>query len=66
MHPWQVTPAEGRDIQKRLAPEVSFINGIPSRVSYVAGLDISPPNDEGVARGAVVVLGFPDLEVVEV
>ncbi len=32
----------------------------------IAGVDISAPNSQGVARGAVVVLSYPELDVEEV
>ncbi len=45
---------------------VDMRNGIGGEVRYVAGLDVSPPDSEGVVSGAVVVLSYPDLEVAEV
>jgi len=33
---------------------------------FIAGVDISSANSQGVARGAVVVLNYPQLDVVEV
>jgi deoxyribonuclease V len=36
------------------------------RVRFVAGLDISSPDKDGKAQGAIVILSFPHLEVVEV
>lgn len=66
LHPWQVTPEEAIAIQRRLASRVSFASRAPPEVRHVAGVDISPPNDQGAATGAVVVLQFPSLEVLEV
>ena len=57
---------EAKAIQRRLAPMVSRANAIPETVRYVAGVDISPPDDGGIVRAAVVVLGYPGLEVEEV
>ena len=45
---------------------VDMRNGIDGEVRCVAGLDVSPPDSEGVVSGAVVVLSYPDLEVAEV
>ena len=45
---------------------MSRSNGIPELARYVAGMDISPPNAEGVVRAAAVVMSLPDLAVVEV
>ena len=66
LHPWGVSPQEARVIQQRLAPMVSWENGVAGDVRYVAGADVSPPNRDGMVRGAVVVLAYPDLEVTEV
>ncbi|MDM8000363.1 MAG: deoxyribonuclease V [Dehalococcoidia bacterium] len=65
VHPWKVTPAEARAIQLRLAGMVCRENHI-SRPKLVAGVDISAPRFQGKARGTVVVLSYPGLEVVEV
>ncbi len=66
LHPWDVTVEEAKDIQRRLASQVSLANDTPREVNYVAGVDISPPDSQGIATGAVVVLAFPALEVREV
>ncbi|MFB3053038.1 MAG: endonuclease V, partial [Dehalococcoidia bacterium] len=74
LHPWRVTPAEAAAIQARLAPQV-IAEGDPSDspegVRYVAGADIAlgKPALSGVetsnGRGAVVLLSYPDLRLVE-
>lgn len=65
LHDWNVNPAEARAIQSRLAQHVtrqgSVIN--PFRI---AGVDMSSHPTRAVARGAVVVLSYPELAVVEV
>ena len=66
LHSWEVSLEEARDIQTRLAPQVSLANAIPEQPHYVAGTDISPPDSSGLAWGAVVVMSLPDLQVVEV
>ena len=65
LHPWQVTPAQAEAIQRRLATLVSKRNEI-AQPKFIAGVDISPPTAQGVAKGAVVVLGYPQLTVVEI
>jgi deoxyribonuclease V len=45
---------------------VSHESAIPDRARYVAGVDISPPDEDGIVRSAVVVLEYPGLEVREV
>jgi len=65
VHPWNVTTAEACAIQLRLAGQVSRKNEV-SRPGLVAGVDISAPRFQGRVRGTVVVLSYPDLEVVEI
>jgi deoxyribonuclease V len=64
LHDWQVSPAQARDIQRRLAGEVSRVSEVTSP-HFIAGVDISAPRERGVATGAVVVLSYPDLRLVE-
>jgi len=64
LHPWQVTPAQAQAIQQRLAALISKRNEIASP-KFIAGVDISSPNAQGVAIGAIVVLVYPQLTVVE-
>ncbi len=66
LHSWEVSLEEARDIQTRLASQVSLANAIPEQPHYVAGTDISPPDSSGVAWGAAVVMSLPDLQVIEV
>jgi len=65
VHPWKVTTAEARAIQLKLARLVSSKNKV-SRPKLVAGVDISAPRFQGRVRGTVVVLSYPELEVVEI
>ena len=57
---------EAKALQRRLAPTVSWASAIPDTVRHVGGVDISPPNAEGIVRGAAVVLRYPDLDLEEV
>jgi len=65
VHPWKVNTSEARAIQLRLARLVSRKNEVP-RPRLVAGVDISAPRFQGKVRGTVVVLSYPELEVVEI
>jgi deoxyribonuclease V len=65
LHSWQVTPDQAQAIQRRLATLVSKRNEVSSP-KLIAGVDISSPNAQGVATGAIVVLVYPQLTVVEV
>ena len=62
MHPWQVTPEEAIAIQRRLAPLVRMQGIALDQIHTVAGIDASYTDR---ARAAVVVLSFPQLEVLD-
>jgi deoxyribonuclease V len=64
MHDWQVSPAEAVKIQAALAGEISRTGNIENP-RYIAGVDISVNRWEKTGTGAVVVLSYPGLEVVE-
>lgn len=63
LHSWDVTVEEAAEIQKKLRPLVQTTNAVEiDKLKTVAGVDISL-KDEGQA--AVVVLSFPELEIVD-
>ncbi len=61
LHPWDLTPTQAFELQRRLASKV-IEAGDPGEVRYVAGVDVAvgPP-----ARAAVVVLDMQGLRPVE-
>jgi deoxyribonuclease V len=64
LHPWNVSPQEAIRLQTGLAAQV--INDTPlalDAIRLVAGVDVSVKND--ISRAAVVVLRYPDLDVIE-
>jgi deoxyribonuclease V len=63
-HSWQVSTKQAIEIQKKLADEVSR-TGSFSAPRYIAGVDISVNRFNKTGTGAVVVLNYPDLQVVE-
>jgi deoxyribonuclease V len=65
LHEWEVSVARAREIQLSLAKRVVTENGVIN-LRLIAGIDISSPDAQGVARGAVVVLRYPELSIVEV
>jgi len=65
LHPWQMSPSEARAIQRDLAGQVCRGNEIGAP-AMVAGADISASRSGSTGIGAVVVLSFPALELVEV
>lgn len=64
LHGWQLSIAQAVDLQRRLAVEVSRSNNIPTP-HFIAGVDISVGKAQEMATGAVVVLNYPELVVVE-
>ncbi|MGB6836247.1 MAG: endonuclease V, partial [Dehalococcoidia bacterium] len=62
LHPWNLEPRDAIATQKRLASQI-VLEGSPQDVQTVAGADIATPGGKG--RGAVVVLSYPDLRVLE-
>jgi len=64
LHGWEVTVAQARATQLSLARRVST-EGEVVDPRLVAGVDISAPDAQGIARGAVVVLRYPELDMVE-
>ncbi len=64
LHSWQVSTAQALEIQQRLAAQVSKKSEVTAP-RFIAGVDISAGKGEGMATGAVVVLQYPELRVVE-
>jgi len=64
LHSWQVTIAEAEEIQQALASQVVRRNEL-NTPRLIAGVDISGEDRSGMVRGAVVVLRFPELVLVE-
>jgi len=66
LHRWDLSIPEAMDTQRRLASQV-VCSGGPAEVRTVAGVDISvlEKGRRAPARGAVVVLSYPELELLE-
>ncbi len=64
LHSWQVSVAEAKEIQQVLAAQVVRRSELETP-NLIAGVDISGVDSRGMARGAVVVLRFPELVLVE-
>lgn len=64
LHPWNLDPREAIRCQHELAAQVIHDRPLdPDSVRLVAGVDVSVK--DGISRAAVVVLTFPQLQVVE-
>lgn len=57
-HPWDVAPAEAREIQHQLRERV-VVESLRSEPEVIAGIDVSLKG--GQVRAAVVLLSYPDL-----
>lgn len=64
LHSWNLSPEEAKVIQSKLARKVER-EGKLEEVKLVAGLDLSSTDKKGRARGAVVILLFPQFELME-
>lgn len=63
-HSWNVTPARAIEIQKELSGKISRTGNITTP-RLIAGVDISVNKWTKTGTGAVVVLSYPSLEIVE-
>ena len=64
LHDWHLTISESRELQNRLAPEVSRVGGVTEPL-YIAGVDVSIRKSSGIGTAAAVILEYPELSVVE-
>lgn len=64
LHNWQVSITEALDIQLRLAARVSKISEVTTP-RFIAGVDISVGKTREMATGAVIILSYPELSLVE-
>ena len=65
LHDWNVTTAEARDIQGRLAERITT-TPLTKSPKLIAGIDISVSRWHKAGRAAVVVLDYPSLEPLEI
>ena len=65
LHDWNLTTSAARDLQNRLAPDVSRLGSVVEP-RFIAGIDVSIRRSRGTGTAAVVVLEFPGLELVEI
>jgi len=65
LHGWQLSISQAIEIQRRLAAEVSRKNKVIAP-HFIAGVDISAGRAQGMATGSVIVMSYPEFEVVEI
>ena len=62
LHPWDVTPKQAVQLQKKLSRSVCIQDRFDS-ISTVAGVDVGFEDNNTVTRAAIAVLAFPSLEL---
>ena len=63
-HPWVKTVAEAKEIQQQLQPKTIATDRL-DEVKHVAGVDIGFEDNYKISKAAVVVLSYPELEIVD-
>ena len=63
LHDWNVSTKEAVEIQKKLAAQINDGDGIGTPF-LIAGVDVSGANERGIARAAIVMLNYPDLNTI--
>lgn len=64
MHTWDLTPKQAIALQQELRQQIVTCDQFGS-VRFIAGVDVGFEEQGAVTRAAVVVLAFPELEVVD-
>ena len=65
LHDWNLSPREAIELQKQLAFEVIQADAFDAPVKTVAGIDLGYDAKNDTSRAVVVVLSFPELELIE-
>src|SRR5712692_11584708 len=64
LHEWVIKPDEAIALQRELAQRIVREDQL-GEVRCVAGVDMALNEESGMARAAVVLLSYPDLEILE-
>lgn len=65
LHDWNLTPAEARALQTRLAAGIELHDRLPERIARVAGVDVGFEDRGRVTRAAIAVLDAETLAPLE-
>ncbi len=65
LHEWNLSPSQAIELQKQLAFEVIREDRFTEPVKTVAGIDLGYDIKTDTSRAVVVVLSFPDLQLIE-
>jgi deoxyribonuclease V len=65
LHEWNLSPQQAIELQKQFAYEVIEEDKFDAPIETVAGIDLGYDENTGKSRAVVVVLKFPELELIE-
>lgn len=65
LHEWNLSPSQAIELQKQLAYEVIAEDRFDKPIKTVAGIDLGYDAKNDTSRAVVVVLKFPELELLE-
>lgn len=65
LHEWNLSPQQAIELQKQLAYEVIAEDRLAEPIKTVAGIDLGYDAKNDTSRAVVVVLKFPELELIE-
>ena len=65
LHSWQLDIKHAKEKQRELANQITLINEVTTP-HLIAGVDISVSPSNGLGRAAVVILSYPELEIIEI
>jgi deoxyribonuclease V len=65
LHDWNLSPQQAIEIQKQLRYEVETEDRFEKPIKTVAGIDLGYDVKNDTSRAVVVVLSFPELELIE-
>ena len=65
LHEWNLSPREAIELQKQFAYEVVAEDAFSEPIKTVAGIDLGYDAAANLSRAVVVVLKFPELELIE-
>jgi len=65
LHEWDLQPEAAIALQRRLAANVMRADQLEGETRLVAGVDMAINEETNMARAAVVLLSYPEIEVIE-
>ncbi|HEY6409685.1 MAG TPA: deoxyribonuclease V [Ktedonobacteraceae bacterium] len=65
LHEWNLQPEVAVALQRKLATKVMRTDQLNGEVQLVAGVDMAINEETTMARAAVVLLSYPEMEVIE-